>query len=111
LQCLYFIRAHRLPWRASAYRTDAGAEVDLVIDTRSSLIAIECKLGRNVGAGELSGLRSFAGVAHKPLRAFVVFQGEQAQKLASGIEAVPYRRFLLRTLPSLAGIRTSALNP
>jgi predicted AAA+ superfamily ATPase len=103
LQCLYFIRARRLPWQVSAYRTESGAEVDLVIDTKASLIAIECKLGRTVGTGDLTGLRSFAGVAHRPLKAFVVFRGERAQRLGAGIEAVPYQDFLLRTLPALAG--------
>lgn len=102
LQCLYFIRAHRLPWQALAYRTEAGAEVDLVIDTRSSLIALECKLGRNVRAADLSGLRSFAEIAHRPLRSFVIFQGDRAQRLGDRIEAIPYRDFLLRTLPDLA---------
>jgi predicted AAA+ superfamily ATPase len=102
LQCLYFIRARRLPWQVSAYRTEAGAEIDLVIDTKASLIAIECKLGRNVGTGDLSGLRSFAGIAHRALRSFVVFQGERAQRLGPGIEAVPYREFLLKRLPGIA---------
>jgi predicted AAA+ superfamily ATPase len=103
LQCLYFIRARHLPWQVSAYRTESGAEVDLVIDTKSSLIAIECKLGRNVGTGDLTGLRSFAEIAHRPLKAYVVFRGERAQRLGAGIEAVPYQEFLLRTLPALAG--------
>jgi uncharacterized protein len=102
LQCVYFVRAHRLPWRLSSYRTDAGAEVDLVIDTRRSLLAIECKLGRNVTSAQLSGLRSFAGVAEKPLQSFVVFCGDHPQRFDGGIEAIPYRQFLFEILPELA---------
>ncbi len=102
LQCIYFIRARQLPWHCFAYRTDAGAEVDLVIDTRRSLIAIECKLGRSVGSAQLSGLRSFADVAHRPLRSFVVFCGDRPQRFDGGIEAVPYQQFLLDTLPTFA---------
>ena len=32
-------------WKISSYRTDAGAEVDLILDTGPSLWAIECKWG------------------------------------------------------------------
>ena len=103
LQCLAFIRAHRLPWRVNAYRTDAGAEVDLAIDTGRRILAIECKLGRAVTAAQLGGLRSLAEVASKPLSGYVVFQGDRAQSMNHGIEAVPYRDFLLTLLPSLAG--------
>jgi uncharacterized protein len=105
LQCLAFIRAHRLPWKVSSYRTDAGAEVDLVIDTGARLLALECKLGRTVTNSELRGLRSFSEVAGKTLVSYVVFQGERAQTLDHGVEAVPYRDFLLTRLPKLARAR------
>jgi predicted AAA+ superfamily ATPase len=102
LQCLYFIHAHRLPWRVVAYRTDAGAEVDAILDTGERLLALECKLGRHVGASDLRGLRSFAEVAERPVSAFVLFQGERAQSLDHGIRAVPYLDFLMTELPRLA---------
>jgi predicted AAA+ superfamily ATPase len=102
LQCLYFMRAERLPWRAFAYRTDGGAEVDLVIDTGPFYLAIECKLGRNVASSQLTGLRSFEEVADKPVRSFVVFQGQRSQQFERGILAIPYRTFLLETLTELA---------
>jgi predicted AAA+ superfamily ATPase len=102
LQCLYYVRGHRLPWRVLSYRTDAGAEVDGVIDTGDVLIAIECKLARNVAHADLRGLRSFAAVAHRPVRAFVVFTGDRAQRLADAVTAVPYLEFFLETLPRLA---------
>jgi len=101
LQCLYFIRAHRLPWRPYSYRTDAGAEVDLVLDTGRALLAIECKLGRNVTPGQLGGLHSFATATKRKVQSFVVFQGERAQAFAGGITAIPYLDFLRKTLPSL----------
>jgi predicted AAA+ superfamily ATPase len=104
LQCLAFIRAHRLPWRAFGYRTDAGAEVDLVIDTGPRILAIECKLGRTVASSHLTGLRSFSEVAGKPLSSYVAFQGDRAQSMGHGIEAVPYGEFLLTRLPALAGL-------
>jgi len=103
LQCLYLARARRLPWRFSAYRTDAGAEVDLVIDTGKQFVALECKLGRNVAPSQLGGLRSFMSVAHKPVRSIVVYQGERAQRFDGGVEAIPWRKFLLDTLLEMAG--------
>jgi predicted AAA+ superfamily ATPase len=105
LQCLAFIRAHRLPWKVFGYRTDAGAEVDLVIDTGPRILAIECKLGRTVATRNLGGLRSFAEVAGKPVSSYIVFQGDHAQTMGHGIEALPYREFLLTRLPSFAGLK------
>lgn len=102
LQCLAFIQAHRLPWRVTAYRTDAGAEVDAILDLGDRLVALECKLGRNVGRADLRGLRSFAEVADRPLESLVLFQGERAQLLAGGVRAVPFLDFLLEELPALA---------
>lgn len=107
LQCLYFIRAHRLPWRVYSYRTDAGAEVDAVVDTGHAQVAIECKLGHNVTAADLRGLGSFAAVATKPAKLYVVFGGDRQQKLNAQVTAVPFRAFLQETLPRLAGVSSS----
>ncbi len=103
LQCLYFNRSRRLPWRVSAYRTDAGAEVDIVVETGRELLALECKLGHNVRVQDLGGLRSFKEVAHKPVRALVLYQGERREQLAEGITAVPFLEFLRDDLPTMAG--------
>jgi uncharacterized protein len=101
LQCFYFQRAHKQPWTLSSYRTEAGAEVDLVIETPSKIVGIEIKSGANVRAEQLSGLHSLASLAHKPFHGHVVYRGERAQLLAPGIDATPYLSFLLETLPSL----------
>jgi predicted AAA+ superfamily ATPase len=105
LQCLSFIRSRRLPWRLSAYRTDAGAEVDVVVETGREILALECKLGRNVRAQDLGGLRSFKEVAHKPVRALVLYQGERRQQFGEEVTAVPFLEFLRDDLPALAGDR------
>jgi len=103
LQCLYLIRANHLPWRVYSFRTEQGAEVDLIIDVGKFYLAIDCRLGRDVSASQLGGLRSFAELADKPVKRFVVFQGDKPQRLPSGVEVVvPYLHFLLHTLPDLA---------
>ena len=101
LQCLYFIRANHLSWRVYGYRTDAGAEVDLVLDTGKLLIAIECKLGRTVAASQLGGLRSFSSTTKRQVRSYVVFLGEHPQRFENNILAVPFMTFLKDTLPNL----------
>lgn len=100
LQCAYFIRVHKLPWKIFSYRTDAGAEVDLIIDTGKHLLAIECKWSRTVRPTQLSGIRSFRAIATKPVRAFIVFRGERAQ-LMEDILVLPFAEFLLQHLPEL----------
>lgn len=100
LQVMTFLRAHKKEWRLSSYRTDAGAEVDLILDVGSSLWAIECKWGKNVTEGETGGLRSFEEVAHKPVKKFILFTGESPQRFAGGETAVPYQRFFQAILPS-----------
>jgi uncharacterized protein len=103
LQCLYFIRARHLPWSVHSYRTESGSEVDLVIDTRSTLVAIECKAGRTVGQSQLAGLAAFASATKRRTLLYVVFQGERAQRFDRGVLALPYLQFLRETLPELAG--------
>jgi predicted AAA+ superfamily ATPase len=102
LQCMYWARARHLPWRFSAYRTDAGAEVDLVVDVGKRLLALEFKLGRSIAASQLGGLRSFASVAKKPVRSIVVYHGERAERLSHDVEAIPWRKFLLETIVEAA---------
>lgn len=101
LQCFYFIRSYQKEWKISAYRTDAGAEVDLILDTGQRLIAVECKYGKNISEADMSGLRSFETIAHKPVKKYVVYGGETRQKFSKGELAVPYREFLLEIIPGL----------
>ena len=100
LQVMTFMRAHKKEWRLSSYRTDAGAEVDLILDIGSSLWAIECKWGKNVTESETGGLRSFEEVAHKPVKKFILFTGESPQRFSRGETAVPYQQFFRTLLPS-----------
>lgn len=101
LQCLYFNRSRGKGWKISSYRTDAGAEADIILDVGKKILAIECKLGRSATETQMSGLRSFEEVAHKPVDKILVYQGETRQKFSGGELAVPYQSFLSDLLPSL----------
>jgi predicted AAA+ superfamily ATPase len=98
LQCIYHAHSYRKPWQFFSYRTDDGAEVDLVIQTDTALIAVECKSRPQSSGIDLRGLRSFAGVAHLPLHKYVVYTGETRQKLNEDTVLVSYRDFLVREL-------------
>lgn len=101
LQCLYFSRSRRKNWRFSSYRTDAGAEVDLIIDTGRALVAIECKWGRSVTESGLRGLRSFEEVTDRRTRKYVVYQGSTRQIFSTGEIAIPVMEFFLDEIQRL----------
>lgn len=92
LQIAYLNRAKRKGWSLSGYRTEAGAEVDLIIETPSVLVAIEIKHARSVNSTDTRGLKSFAGAvghARKPVLQWIVYRGEQRQRFDSGVEVWP----------------------
>lgn len=98
LQIIYYIHTHKKNWSWSSYRTDAGAEVDFVLDIGKRLIAIECKYGKNVAESQTRGLRSFEEIAHKPVTKYLVYTGSTRQVFSKGEIAVPYRHFLLEEM-------------
>jgi predicted AAA+ superfamily ATPase len=65
--------------RISGYRTEAGAEVDFIVETGGRVFAVEVKASANVGKSDLRGLQSFAefyGKKHQPM---VVYTGTRSQ--------------------------------
>jgi len=74
--------------RLSTYRTEAGAEVDLILEQKNGVFAIEIKAAKKISTGDLRGLKSFAefyGKAHTPL---VIYMGEHPIDV-DGVEALP----------------------
>jgi predicted AAA+ superfamily ATPase len=71
------------------WRTQAGAEVDLVLVHGRRIVPIEIKLGAAVGPRDLVGLRqcmSDLGLR----RGFVVYGGDEPRRLGGGIELLPW---------------------
>lgn len=63
LELMKFSRYNRKDWEFSFYRTNAGAEVDLIIETPCSKVyAIEIKAQANPSMSGLKGLKSFAEI-------------------------------------------------
>ena len=91
LQIVYLNRAQRHGWRLSSYRSEAGAEVDLIVERDSEFLAIEIKAGRSVSVVDTRGLQSLQSLlrARKPLRKWIIYRGPRKQKFENGVEAWP----------------------
>jgi predicted AAA+ superfamily ATPase len=75
------------------WRTNTGAEVDLLVEKHGKLLgAFEFKSAREVGGNDFSGLRSFrSDYPDVPLT--VIYRGQHAYQ-ADGIQVLPYMDFL-----------------
>lgn len=80
-------------WSLYSFRDDLKREVDLVIDRGKDLLAIEVKYSTRFDPRDLSGLKAFASVAKKQVRAVIVYRGTTRQ-VRDGVEIVPYQDFL-----------------
>jgi predicted AAA+ superfamily ATPase len=96
LELLHVGRALGKQWRLSSYRTESGAEVDLVIERARDVVGIEIKHGRALRGQDLRGLHSLGEVAGPRLIKLVAFRGPRPQKLEGGVEALPYRELIRR---------------
>ena len=79
--------------RVSSYRTEHGAEVDLIVEAGREVYALELKASRHVTSGDLRGLRSFAaahGTRHHPL---VLYLGEDPRAI-DGVDVLPWQQGL-----------------
>ena len=70
------------------YRTQAGAEIDLVIERGGERIGFEFKCGASVSRGDASGLK--AGMDDGVVsRGYIVYAGTRRYPVAGHIEALP----------------------
>lgn len=79
--------------RISSYRTEHGSEVDFIVERGRDLWALEVKASRNVGSGDLRGLRAFAEWYGKRHAAMVLYLGETRRRI-DGIDVVPWQEGL-----------------
>ena len=79
-----------------SYRTEGGAEVDLVVETEDEIIGIEIKSGRQVAMPDIRGLQSLGELTGntKPYRRLIAFAGDTRQRFPNGVEAWPWRKVL-----------------
>lgn len=86
----------RQGWELSSYRTEGGAEVDLVVETDDRIYGVEIKSGRTVGARDTRGLESLGEMVGrgKPYTKLVAYTGRTRQRFPSKAEAWPWREVL-----------------
>ena len=92
-QLIHSAAAKDLDLRIASYRTEHGAEVDFIVETKRELVAIEAKASTNVGKSDLRGLRSFAEYYGKKHRACIAYLGT-TRKILDGIELFPWQSLL-----------------
>jgi predicted AAA+ superfamily ATPase len=87
-------RVHRaLPADLHFFRSRAGLEVDVVVESGAGILATEIKAGRTIAADffeSLEELRSLLALAHPPrrLRTRLVYGGDSNQK-RTGVQVLP----------------------
>ncbi|MCC6220391.1 MAG: ATP-binding protein [Deltaproteobacteria bacterium] len=93
-------RAMRKNWSFSAYRTNAGAEVDLVIEREDDIIGLEIKYGTRLSTSQTTGLESFAEYvgSYKPVKKWICYRGDKPQRFNNGCEAYNYRDLFLQLM-------------
>ncbi len=83
-----------LDYRLSSYRTDAGAEVDIILEVANKIYAIEIKTGAFKDS-DLGGLKSFRKFVGKTVESFVVIP-QGSSRVIDDIYVLPWQNFLKR---------------
>jgi predicted AAA+ superfamily ATPase len=105
LQIVCLNHALRKGWTLSSYRSEGGAEVDLVVDTGAGPIGIEIKAGSKVAKSDGRGLASWAELVprSKTIRRWIVYRGRARQRFPDGLEVWP----VLEALAALGDVAAS----
>ena len=92
------IHYNRLDYTLHYWRTNHGAEVDLLVcKGRRILFAVEIKSSRHIAMESLSGIRSF--MQESPdVPAYVLGIDQKRRKLANGLTVIDWRDFILEYL-------------
>jgi predicted AAA+ superfamily ATPase len=69
--------------RIATYRTEHGAEVDLIVEVGAQLFAIEVKASRLAAASDLRGLNSFREYYGKRHRSCILYQGNVKKRIGN----------------------------
>lgn len=80
--------------RLSYYRTEAGSEVDFIIEKNDQIFAIESKCSKNIGTSDLRGLASFSEyMGHKKIKKRVFCTDTKPRKV-NDVEILPWQQGL-----------------
>jgi predicted AAA+ superfamily ATPase len=79
--------------RISTFRTEHGAEVDLVLERATDLIAIEAEASRTVGQSDLRGLTRFQEYAGRRAHLMVWYLGSERRRIGD-VDVLPWQEGL-----------------
>ncbi|MBN1566624.1 MAG: ATP-binding protein, partial [Acidobacteria bacterium] len=92
--------ARDIDLRISTYRTEHGAEVDLIVEIGSQLFALEVKSSRSAAQADCRGLQSFREYYGRKQCGWIFYQGTSRKQLGD-VEVLPWqegiREIFLRT--------------
>ncbi len=91
-QLLTALRASEMDFRISNYRTDAGAEVDVILELEGKTYAIEIKTG-GFSKADLGGLNSFEKFISKKIQKFVVLPDGNPRRI-DDVQILPWQDFM-----------------
>jgi predicted AAA+ superfamily ATPase len=72
------------------FRTEHGAEVDFIVETKKHIWAVEVKASKSIGKHDLPGLKRFREFHGKKCGAVVLYLGTVEKKI-EGIEILPWQ--------------------
>ena len=81
------------PARLSTYRTEAGSEVDLILEKDGDTLSLEIKSSARVSSRDFSGLRQFSSLFDGAQSSILLYAGNRAYKEGS-IDVLPWRKGL-----------------
>lgn len=81
------------PCQISTYRTEHGAEVDLIVEMKGEVWAIELKASKTVGPHDLRGLRNFGEFYQRPHHSVIAYWGSVKRRIDQ-IDILPWQECL-----------------
>lgn len=88
------LESHRPDATLSFWSVQGRHEVDFVIESGSSVMAIEIKSAARWGESDLSGLKAFLAATPRCHAAILAYNGSDSVKLGDRLWAIPLRRLL-----------------
>lgn len=92
-QILHSADSFDKPIRISTYRTEAGAEIDFIVELEKNVWAIEAKASERVSSISQRGFDSFKMVFGKPFRKVIAYLGETPMEI-DGVSVLPWQTCL-----------------
>ena len=102
MQIRHTAEALDLPVRLTTYRTEHGAEVDVVVECGREIWAIEIKSARSLPSPDLRGFTSFSETLGKPHQAAIFYNGDQHRRIRN-VNVWPWQEGISKMFAALAG--------